>query len=381
MSTSYSFSVPQQVIFAPGAVMRLPEILEQVSAERILIATGPRVAASPNVSAAIDALKAAGMAVELFTDIEANPSVETVGKLADAYKAMDARAIVAIGGGSPMDTAKAAAAVVAYGGDARQYEGAGKVPGLVAPFIAVPTTAGTGSEVTSFSVITDHQRNLKITLSSPHLLPRYALLDPELLTSMPASVAAATGADALVHAVEAYVSLASSSFSDAMAEKAIALIGGNLRRFTANRGDIAAACAMMEGSSLAGVAFNHARLGDVHAMSHPVSAFYGAAHGEANAVLLPTVLEFNALADAGKYRRIFTLLTGREPSDFAPMMLVQAVRELFAGVGLPSGLSELGVQPKLIPELARDAMKSGNIPVNPRTTTERDFIELYEKAM
>ncbi len=138
---------------------------------------------------------------------------------------------------------------------------------------------------------------------------------------------------------------------------------------------------MMEGSSLAGVAFNHARLGDVHAMSHPVSAFYGAAHGEANAVLLPTVLEFNALADAGKYRRIFTLLTGREPSDFAPMMLVQAVRELFAGVGLPSGLSELGVQPKLIPELARDAMKSGNIPVNPRTTTERDFIELYEKAM
>ncbi len=375
MSTAYTFSIPQQVIAAPGAVLRLPEIVAQLSVDKVLIATGPHVAV------AIEKLRAAGVAAELFTDIEANPSVETVDKLAAAYKAMDAQAIVAIGGGSPMDAAKAAAAVVTYGGDARTYEGGGKVPGPVVPLIAVPTTAGTGSEVTSFSVITDHQRNLKITLSSPYLLPSHALLDPELLATMPASVAAATGADALVHAVEAYVSLAASPFSDAMAEKAIALIGGHLRRFTANRGDLEAAGAMLTGSALAGVAFNHAKLGDVHAMSHPVSAHFGAAHGEANAVLLPTVLEYNALADKGKYKQIYTLLTGKVPSDFAPAMLPQAVRGLFADLGLPATLKELGVDPALIPELAVDAMKSGNIPVNPRTTREQDFVALYQKAM
>ena len=207
------------------------------------------------------------------------------------------------------------------------------------------------------------------------------MLDPELLSTMPPSVAAATGADALVHAVEAYISLAASPMTDALAEKAVSLIGGSIKRFTANRGDVQAASNMIVGSALAGMAFNQAKLGDVHAMSHPVSAHFDAAHGEANAVLLPTVLEFNALADSGKYEKIYSLLIGRTPRKFEPSMLPEAVRKLFESLGLPKGLGELGVDPTLIPELAKDAMLSGNIPVNPRTTAVEDIIKMYEKAL
>ena len=369
------FSVPQHIEFAPGAIKKLPETVVLLETERVIIATGPRVAKTPQVTQAIELLRSAGTSVQIFTDIEANPSVETVGRLAEAYKASDAQAIIAIGGGSPMDAAKAAAAVAAYGGTAADYEGGGRVPGPAVPLIAIPTTAGTGSEATSFSVITHRARGVKMTISSPYLLPVYILLDPELLSTMPARVAAATGADALVHAVEAYISLAASPFSDAMAEKALELIGGNIGPFTANRGDVESASGMLLGSALAGTAFNHAKLGDVHAMSHPVSAHFGAAHGEANAVLLPTVLEYNQLADKGKYARILRLLGAPEG-----MGLPEYIRSLFKSLGLPRSLKDLGVDPSLIPQLARDAMKSGNIPVNPRSTTEEDFVSLYERA-
>ncbi len=196
--------------------------------------------------------------------------------------------IVAFGGGSPMDVPKAVGVVAQYGGSVTDYEGAHKVPGPIVPLIAIPTTAGTGSEVTAFSVITDHSRNYKLTVFSYEILPKYAILDAELITTAPASVAAACGIDAFIHAEEAYVSTAASPFSDALAEKAMALIGKNIRRFVANRNDIEAAEAMMTGSLFAGIAFSFARLGNVHAMSHPVSAFFDVPHGVANAVLLET---------------------------------------------------------------------------------------------
>lgn len=172
-----------------------------------------------------------------------------------------------------MDVAKAVGVVAKYGGSVTDYEGAHKVPGPIVPLIAIPTTAGTGSEVTAFSVITDHSRNYKLTVFSYEILPKYAILDAELITTAPASVAAACGIDAFIHAEEAYVSTAASPFSDALAEKAMALIGKNIRRFVANRNDIESAEAMMTGSLFAGIAFSFARLGNVHAMSHPVSAF------------------------------------------------------------------------------------------------------------
>ncbi len=174
--------------------------------------------------------------------------------------------------------------------------------------IAIPTTAGTGSEVTASAVITDESRNYKLSVFSYENLPKYAILDPELIMTAPASIAASCGVDALIHAMEAYISTNASPFSDAMAEKAMELIGGNIRRFVANRKDEEAACAMMAGCNFAGIAFAWARLGNVHAMSHPVSAYFNVPHGVANSILLPTVMEYNALADHGRYQVIYNYI-------------------------------------------------------------------------
>ena len=243
--------------------------------------------------------------------------------------------------------------------------------------------AGTGSEVTAFSVITDHSRDYKLTVFSYELLPSYAILDPELLTSAPASVAAACGIDAFIHAEEAYVSTAASPFSNALAEKAMALIGKNIRRFVANRNDIEAAEAMMTGSLFAGIAFSFARLGNVHAMSHPVSAFFDVPHGVANAVLLPVIAEYNALADHGRYEKIYNYISKEKDPviDFVPEMLVDEARDLLRDLGIPQHLADVGVTEDKIELMAADAMKSGNIMANPRQSTIRDIIELYKKAM
>ena len=244
-------------------------------------------------------------------------------------------------------------------------------------------TAGTGSEVTAFSVITDTSRNYKLTVFSYELLPKYALLDPEMIMSVPPMVAASCGIDALIHAWEAYTSLGASPFSDAMAEKAMELIGGNIRRFVANRKDEEAACAMMSGSMFAGIAFAWARLGDVHAMSHPVSAFFGVQHGVANSILLPVIVEYNALADHGRYEKIYNYISEeKEPvKDFKPEMLVEEIKKLNASLGIPKTLSEVGVTEDKIPQMAADAMKSGNIAANPRQTTLKDVEMLYRKAL
>lgn len=282
-----------------------------------------------------------------------------------------------------MDVAKAVGVVARYGGNITEYEGGDRVPGDIIPLIAIPTTAGTGSEVTAFSVITDHSRNYKLTVFSYKLIPAYAILDPELLTTAPVSVAAACGIDAMVHALEAYISKDASPFSDAMAEKALELIGKNIRRYVADRTDIEAAEAMITGSLFAGIAFSWARLGDVHAMSHPVSAYFDVPHGVANAILLPTIVEYNALADRGKYLKLFNYisLTPASEAEFEPFMLVDLLTELNEQLGIPGSLGEVGVTADKFDAMADDAMKSGNIAVNPRSTTKKDVLSLYEKAL
>ncbi len=299
------------------------------------------------------------------------------------YKESGATSIIALGGGSPMDVAKAVGVIAKFGGSITEYEGAHLVPGAIEPIIAIPTTAGTGSEVTAFAVITDTARNYKLTVFSYELLPKYAILDPELIMTAPASVAASCGVDALIHALEAYVSVDASPFSDAMAEKAMELIGGNIRRFVANRKDEEAASAMMLGSNFAGIAFAWARLGNIHAMSHPVSAFFNVPHGVANSILLPVVLEYNALADEGRYEKIYNYISvdHKPVKDFKPEMLVELVKELNKQLGIPESLSAVGVEADKIPQMAEDAMKSGNIQSNPRQSTIKDIIRLYEQAM
>ena len=257
------------------------------------------------------------------------------------------------------------------------------MPGDIIPQIAIPTTAGTGSEVTAFSVITNHSRNYKQTVFSYKLLPAYAILDADLITTAPASVAAACGIDAFAHALEAYLSTDASPFSEAMSEKAMELIGKNIRRYVANRADAEAADGMLVGSLFAGIAFSFARLGNVHAMSHPVSAYFNVPHGVANAVLLPVIVEYNALADSGKYRKIYNYIS-KVPAyeeEFEPEMLVNEIRALNASLGIPASLSEVGVTEDKIPLMAEDAMKSGNIAVNPRSSVIGDIITLYRKAL
>ena len=391
----FSFSVPQNITVGKGSLAKLPEIAKKSGGSHAFLMSGPHLAKMGLVEKAANSLKSAGIAVDTFTDIEGNPSVETVDKATAAFKEAGADFIVAFGGGSPMDVAKAVGVTAKYGGSITEYEGAHKVPGPIIPLIAIPTTAGTGSEVTAFSVITDHSRDYKLTVFSYEILPAYAILDAELLTTAPASVAAACGIDAFIHAEEAYISTAASPFSDAMAEKAMSLIGKNIRRFVANRGDIEAAEAMLVGSLFAGIAFSFARLGNVHAMSHPVSAFFDVPHGVANAVLLPVIAEYNALADHGRYLTIYNDISPvpAYAEEFEPMMLVDAIRELCGEIGIPVNLTEAinnasktgpvsaeEIENK-IEAMAVDAMKSGNIAVNPRSSRQCDIEMLYRKTL
>ena len=392
---TFNFSVPQDITVGKGSLAKLPEIAKKLGGSHAFIISGPHLAKMGLVEKAADYLKTVDIKTDAFTEIEANPSVATVEKATEKFKESGADFIVAFGGGSPMDVAKAVGVVAKYGGSITEYEGAHKVPGPIIPLIAIPTTAGTGSEVTAFSVITDHSRHYKLTVFSYELLPAYAILDAELITTAPASVAAACGIDAFIHAEEAYISTAASPFSDAMAEKAMALIGKNIRRFVANRGDMEAAEAMMVGSLFAGIAFSFARLGNVHAMSHPVSAFFDVPHGVANAVLLPVVAEYNALADHGRYLTIYNDISPvpAYTDDFEPMMLVDAIHSLCADIGIPENLTIAINQASKTGEVTReeieskieamavDAMKSGNIAVNPRFSRQCDIEMLYKKAL
>lgn len=379
----FSFSVPQEIIVGKGSLGRLPEAAEKLGGKHGFIISGPHLNKMGIVASCSESLENAGIKVDAYTETEGNPSVETVEKAAAAFCKSGADFIIALGGGSPMDVAKAVGVVARYGGSITEYEGGGRVPGDIIPLIAIPTTAGTGSEVTAFSVITDHSRNYKLTVFSYKLIPAYAILDPELLTTAPVSVAAACGIDAMVHALEAYISKDASPFSDAMAEKALELIGKNIRRYVADRTDIEAAEAMITGSLFAGIAFSWARLGDVHAMSHPVSAYFDVPHGVANAILLPAIVEYNALADRGKYLKLFNYisLTPASEAEFEPFMLVDLLTELNEQLGIPGSLGEVGVTADKFDAMADDAMKSGNIAVNPRSTTKKDVLFLYEKAL
>lgn len=379
----FSFKIPQEIVFGIKSLGKLPELIQKIGAKKAMIVSDHGLEGLGVVGKVADIVKTAGIEVCEFLEVLPNPTTQMAQDAAKAYKGSGAACMIALGGGSPMDVAKTAAVLARYGGSVMDYSAAHSIPGPMEPVIAIPTTAGTGSEVTPFAVITDEEKNFKSTLFSYEILPQYVVLDPEMIMSVPASVAAACGMDALIHAWESYTSLGASHFTDSMAEKAMELIGGNIRRFVANRKDEEAACAMMAGSTFAGLAFAWSRLGNVHAMSHPVSGFFHVAHGVANAILLPVVVEYNALADNGRYEKIYNYIKGNKApvTGFTPQMLADEVRELNSSLGIPKSLSEVGVTEDKIPQMAEDAMKSGNILVNPRQTTLKDIIALYEKAM
>ena len=380
----FQFKIPQTIEFGMGSLKKLPEMLADSKSDNVMLVSDRGLEAIGVVKKVQDIIEAAGIKCTSYLDVKPNPTVDIVNEAAALYAECGATCLVALGGGSPMDVSKAVGILAVHGGKIADYEGAHKVPGPIAPIIAIPTTAGTGSEVTASAVITDEERNFKMSVFTYYNIPKYAILDPELIMTAPASIAAACGVDALIHAMEAYLSTAATPFSDAMAEKAMELIGANLRRFVANRKDEEAACAMMLGSNFAGISFAWARLGDIHSMSHPVSAYYHVAHGVANAVLMPTVMEFNAIADHGRYEKIYNYIrTSKGPvTNFEPMMLVEEVKKLNRDLGIPEGLRAVGVDSdEHFQAMAEDAMKAGNTLVNPRQTTVKDFVAMYYKAM
>ena len=380
---SFSFTIPQNIKFGAGTLDLLPDLAKELGKSKGYIISGPHLNKIGMVAKCRKALKNAGMESECFTETEGNPSTDTVVKATEGFKKSKADFIVAFGGGSPLDVAKAVAVLATYGGNIVDYEGAGKVMGPVVPMIAIPTTAGTGSEVTAFSVITDHSRNYKLTVVSNYLLPAYVILDPDLIATVPANTAAACGIDAMVHALEAYISKAASPFSDIFAREALRLIGGSIRDYVADRSNPAACESMMVGSLFAGIAFSHARLGNVHAMSHPVSAYFDVPHGVANAILLPTVVDFNKdAADPEKYRYIYGCISKDMGADinFTPDMLATEIRMLNYELGILPTLSDIGVTSDKFEQMADDAMKSGNIQCNPQFTMKNDILKFYEQA-
>lgn len=380
---SFSFTIPQNIKFGAGTLDLLPDLAKELGKSKGYIISGPHLNKIGMVAKCRKALKSAGMESECFTETEGNPSTDTVVKATEGFKKSKADFIVAFGGGSPLDVAKAVAVLATYGGNIVDYEGAGKVMGPVVPMIAIPTTAGTGSEVTAFSVITDHSRNYKLTVVSNYLLPAYVILDPDLIATVPANTAAACGIDAMVHALEAYISKAASPFSDIFAREALRLIGGSIRDYVADRSNPAACESMTVGSLFAGIAFSHARLGNVHAMSHPVSAYFDVPHGVANAILLPTVVDFNKdAADPEKYRYIYGCISKDMGADinFTPDMLTTEIRMLNYELGILPTLSDIGVTSDKFEQMADDAMKSGNIQCNPQFTMKNDILKLYEQA-
>ena len=379
----FKFKIPQNIEFGVGSLKKLPEIMEENNSKHVFLISDRGLESIGVVKKVKEIIEAGGIKCTSYLDVVPNPTIGVVNEATKSYKESKATSIVALGGGSPLDVAKAVGVLATYGGDIRDYEGMNKVPGPIVPTIAIPTTAGTGSEATASCVITDEEKNYKFSMISYETLPKYAILDPELIMTAPASIAASTGIDALIHAIEAYLSKNASPFTDAMAQKAMELIGKNVRKFVANRQDEEAACAMMSGSNFAGIAFAWAKLGNVHAMSHPVSAFFHVPHGVANSIILPTVMEYNALVDNGRYEVIYNYISedNEVVKDFKPEMLVEVIKKLNADLKIPKSLSEVGVTEDMIEEMSKDAMKSGNVLANPRETNLEDMVELYKKAL
>lgn len=329
-------------------------------------------------------LKAVNLKYEVFYELTSNPKDYEVAKGLDRYLGSGCDAILAIGGGSPTDVAKAIAILATNGGTIQDYEGINKVSRPLPPILALPSTAGSGSEVTQFAIVVDKQRKLKMTIISKSLVPDIAIIDPEILQTKSAELTAATGMDALCHAIESFVSLAATQLTDIHALNAIRLISGNLRQSVACRTNLEAKSNMAMASLNAALAFSNAILGAAHAMTHQVDGLLDKHHGQSNASILPHVMEFNLIACPEKFK----LIAGAMGQDVSGMdtisaaeKAVESVRRLVADIGLAKGLAEFGLKEESIPELSRNALKDACLITNPRDIDEKEIEAIFRKAM
>ncbi len=331
-----------------------------------------------------DVLDGAGLAYEIYSNIKPNPTIENVQTGVAAFEKSGADYLIAIGGGSSMDTAKAIGIIAANPefADVRSLEGAADTKQPSKPIIAVPTTAGTAAEVTINYVITDAEKNRKMVCVDPHDIPVVAIIDPDMMSTMPKGLTAATGMDALTHAIEGYITKAAWELSDMFHLKAIEIISRSLRGAVENTPEGREGMAL--GQYVAGMGFSNVGLGIVHSMAHPLGALYDTPHGVANAIILPTVMKYNAPATGEKYREIARAM-GVQGVDSMPQeeyrqAAIDAVSQLSKDVGIPADLKEI-VKPEDIPFLAQSAYDDACRPGNPRDTSVEEIAELYKSLL
>jgi alcohol dehydrogenase len=377
------FLMLTKVIAGVGAAAEVAKEVKLLGGKKVLIVTDPGVSKAGLPGAVADHLQAAGIESAVFDAVESDPSIATASQAAEAAKGIGAQVLIAVGGGSAIDTGKSAGILVTSGGYLRDFGGVGKVTKPTLPLIAIPTTAGTGSEVTIFAVMTDTDKNEKFTISSPFITPRVAVLDPEFTVKLPASITAFTGMDALTHGVEAYVSVNAQPMSDALALHAIKLIMANLPVAVHRGDDRKARENMLQAALLAGVAFNCAFLGLSHAIASPLGAHFHVPHGLANAVMLPYVMEFNRPAAVDRFAAIAMTIglgmVGEDPNRLAGKTLA-AVNQLVRDINVPAHLREIGAKQDLLPLVANDALKSIQLKFNPRVASEAEILGVLTNA-
>jgi len=384
------FFIPSVTLVGIGAHKEIPAKIKALGSKKPLLVTDKGITACGITQQIVDLLKSQKMSCVVYDETIPNPTDKNVHDGVKVYKDNKCDSLITLGGGSSHDCGKGIGLVVANGGKIHDYEGVDKSTNPMPPYIAVNTTAGTASEMTRFCIITDTSRKVKMAIVDWRVTPGIALDDPLLMMGMPPALTAATGMDALTHAVEAYVSTIATPMTDACAEKAIRLIFKFLRRAVANGQDIEAREGMCYAQYLAGMAFNNASLGHVHAMAHQLGGFYDLPHGECNAILLPHVEKFNLIARVERFAEMAEMMDqnieGLSKRNAAELCL-EAIKQLSSDVGIPAGLVELGkrygkdVKVKDIKIMTENAQKDACGLTNPRCPKDMDVMAIYEAAM
>jgi alcohol dehydrogenase class IV len=397
---TWTFHSAGQLLFGRNATRQLGDLARRLGARRLLLVTDPVLAQAGLVDRLRPSLEESQVTVEVFSGGEPEPSLRAADACITVARQFRPDALLGLGGGSNMDLAKITATVLAHGGRPRDYVGDDKVPGPIQPLLCVPTTAGTGSEVSAAAVLTDTENQIKVGVLSNYLRPRVAVVDPLLTVSCPPKVTADSGIDALTHALEAYTAVDNAVFplpagertvyqgrhpmGDCLAEKAIALIGANLRRAVAHGDDLAAREGMALGATLAGLAFSNVGVAVVHALEYPVGGATHCSHGAGNGLLLPFVMRFNRPARVKEMATIARLLgedvTGLDEPQAAERAIA-AVEKLRADIGIPLRLRDLGVAAAQLRPFAEKAFGIKRIlRVNPRPVTEEDLEGILQAA-
>lgn len=379
----FRFHLPTTVECGAGISRTCGEFLAKAGARRVFVVTDKGIREAGLLAGIEASLSGAGLQIEIFDETEPNPSAESIMKGLARSKRFGTDHVLAFGGGSSIDTAKGIAIMSHNEGDILDYEGVGNIPSPGLPLLAIPTTAGTGSEVTASTIVTHTPTRFKAAVISPYLFPRWAMLDAELTVKLPQPLTAATGMDALTHAIESYTSKTATPMSQAMALHAIRMIAKHLPKAYFAGTDLESREGMLVASMIAGAAFAQSRLGNVHAISHTLGGVFNIPHGIANATLLPFVMIFNLPACPERMRDIAEALgadTRGMPDLEAGRLAVEAVVRLNRSLGIPDSIRELGVSLEMMDKLVEDAMRSGNVLVNPRLTSPDDIKRIIRNA-